>query len=209
MKKFIISIDAGTTSNRSILFDTKGNPIYSSQKEFTQFFPKSGWVEHNPEEIWSTTLKVLKNVIKRSKLLKGKILTIGITNQRETTILWDKYTGKPVYNAIVWQDRRSADYCNKLIKQKKKTIIYNKTGLLIDAYFSATKIKPMNATHIPSVNPIPAPFLSDKAFKIYCPKSSVPINAPIITINRAKTIVWLSPNIICGNAKGNSILNNL
>ena len=141
MKKFILSIDQGTTSSRAILFDLKGNPKYTSQMEFTQYFPKDGWVEHDPEEIWSTTLKVLKNVIKRSKLLKGKILTIGITNQRETTILWDKYTGKPVYNAIVWQDRRSADYCNKLIKQKKETIIYNKTGLLIDAYFSATKIK--------------------------------------------------------------------
>ena len=141
MGKFIAAIDQGTTSSRAILFDLKGNPKYTSQMEFTQYFPKDGWVEHDPEEIWSTTLKVLKNVIKRSKLLKGKILTIGITNQRETTILWDKYTGKPVYNAIVWQDRRSADYCNKLIKQKKETIIYNKTGLLIDAYFSATKIK--------------------------------------------------------------------
>jgi len=141
MKKFILSIDQGTTSSRAILFDLKGNPKYISQMEFTQYFPKDGWVEHDPEEIWSTTLKVVKNVIKRSQHLKGKILTIGITNQRETTILWDKYTGKPVYNAIVWQDRRSADYCNKLIKQKKETIIYNKTGLLIDAYFSATKIK--------------------------------------------------------------------
>ena len=141
MKKFILSIDQGTTSSRAILFDLKGNPKYVSQLEFKQFFPKDGWVEHDPEEIWSTTLKVVKNVIKKSKQLKGKILTIGITNQRETTILWDKYTGKPVYNAIVWQDRRSADYCNKLISQKKETIIYNKTGLLIDAYFSATKIK--------------------------------------------------------------------
>ena len=141
MKKFILSIDQGTTSSRAILFDLKGNPKYVSQLEFKQFFPRDGWVEHDPEEIWSTTLKVVKNVIKKSKQLKGKILTIGITNQRETTILWDKYTGKPVYNAIVWQDRRSADYCNKLITQKKETIIYNKTGLLIDAYFSATKIK--------------------------------------------------------------------
>ncbi len=141
MKKFILSIDQGTTSSRAILFDLKGNPKYTSQMEFTQYFPKDGWVEHDPEEIWSTTLKVIKNVIKKSKQLKGKIITIGITNQRETTILWDKSTGKPVYNAIVWQDRRSADYCNKLIKKKKETIIYNKTGLLIDAYFSATKIK--------------------------------------------------------------------
>jgi glycerol kinase len=141
MKKFIISIDQGTTSSRAILFDLKGKPVFTSQTEFTQYFPKDGWVEHDPEEIWKTTLKVLKEVIKKSKKLKGKVLTIGITNQRETTILWDKKTGKPVYNAIVWQDRRSSEYCKKLIKQKKETIIYNKTGLLIDAYFSATKIK--------------------------------------------------------------------
>ena len=141
MKKFIISIDQGTTSSRAILFDLKGKPIFVSQTEFTQYFPNDGWVEHDPEEIWKTTLKVLRNVIKKSKALKGKILTIGITNQRETTILWDKTTGKAVYNAIVWQDRRSSEYCKKLIRQKKETIIYNKTGLLIDAYFSATKIK--------------------------------------------------------------------
>ena len=141
MKKFIISIDQGTTSSRAILFDLKGKPIFTSQLEFTQYFPRDGWVEHDPEEIWKTTLKVLKEVIKKSKKLKGKVLTIGITNQRETTILWDKKTGKSVYNAIVWQDRRSSEYCKKLIKLKKETIIYNKTGLLIDAYFSATKIK--------------------------------------------------------------------
>ena len=141
MKKFIISIDQGTTSSRAILFNLKGQSVYVSQIEFTQYFPQDGWVEHNPDEIWKTTLKVLRDVIKKSKKLKGKILTIGITNQRETTILWDKTAGKPVYNAIVWQDRRSSEYCKKLIKQKKETIIYNKTGLLIDSYFSATKIK--------------------------------------------------------------------
>ena len=141
MKKFIISIDAGTTSNRAILFNLKGKPVFSSQKEFTQYFPKSGWVEHNPEEIWNTTKKVLKDVIFKAKRLKGKILTIGITNQRETTVLWDKKTGKPVYNAIVWQDRRTEDYCKKLRKQNKETVIFNKTGLLIDSYFSGTKIK--------------------------------------------------------------------
>ena len=141
MKKFIISIDQGTTSSRAILFDLKGKPVFTAQTEFTQYFPNDGWVEHNPEEIWKTTLKVLRQVISKSKKLKGKVLTIGITNQRETTILWDKASGKPVYNAIVWQDRRASEYCKKLIKQKKETIIYNKTGLLIDAYFSATKIK--------------------------------------------------------------------
>jgi len=139
--KFIISIDQGTTSSRAILFDLKGRPKFVSQMEFKQYFPKDGWVEHDPEEIWSSTKKVLKDVIAKSKKLNGKVLTIGITNQRETTILWDKHTGKTVYNAIVWQDRRSSEYCKKLIKQKKETIIYNKTGLLIDAYFSATKIK--------------------------------------------------------------------
>ena len=141
MKKFIISIDQGTTSSRAVLFNLKGESVYVAQTEFTQYFPKDGWVEHDPNEIWGTTLKVLKDVIKKSKKLKGKVLTIGITNQRETTILWDKITGKPVYNAIVWQDRRASNYCKKLIKQKKETIIYKKTGLLIDAYFSATKIK--------------------------------------------------------------------
>ena len=141
MKKFIAAIDQGTTSSRAILFNTSGVPEYSSQKEFNQYFPKDGWVEHNPNEIWSTTKKVLKDVINKSKKLKGKILTIGITNQRETTILWDRTTGKPVYNAIVWQDRRTSNFCEKLRKRKKETLIYNKTGLLIDPYFSATKVK--------------------------------------------------------------------
>ena len=141
MKKFIISIDAGTTSNRSILFDLKGKPIFSSQKEFTQYFPKNGWVEHDPEEIWITTIKTLKDVIKKARSLRGEVLTIGITNQRETTVLWDKKNGKTVYKAIVWQDRRTEDYCKKLRKQNKDTTIFNKTGLLIDPYFSGTKIK--------------------------------------------------------------------
>ena len=141
MKKFIISIDAGTTSNRTILFDLNGKPIFSSQKEFTQYFPKSGWVEHDPEEIWRTTLKTLKDVITKANKLKGKILAIGITNQRETTVLWDKKSGNPVYKAIVWQDRRQEDFCKKLRKKNKDTMIFNKTGLLIDSYFSGTKIK--------------------------------------------------------------------
>ena len=102
MKKFIISIDAGTTSNRSILFDLKGKPVFSSQKEFTQYFPKSGWVEHNPEEIWKTTVKTLKDVVQKAKKLRGKILSIGITNQRATTGLWDMKSGNAVYRAIGW-----------------------------------------------------------------------------------------------------------
>jgi glycerol kinase len=140
-KNFIISIDQGTTSSRAILFNLKGQPVYSSQEEFTQYFPKSGWVEHDPEEIWSSTKKTLKDVIKKSKKIKGKILTIGITNQRETTVLWNKKTGKAVYNAIVWQDRRQEEFCKKLRKQNKETLIFNRTGLLIDSYFSGIKIK--------------------------------------------------------------------
>ena len=141
MKKFIVAIDQGTTSSRAILFSLSGKTIFTSQKEFRQHFPKDGWVEHNPKEIWNTTRKVLTNVIAKSKKLKGKILTIGITNQRETTILWDKKTGKHVYNAIVWQDRRTAEFCKKYRTNKKERIINKKTGLLIDPYFSGTKIK--------------------------------------------------------------------
>lgn len=141
MSRFILAIDQGTTSSRAILFSLSGKPIYSSQKEFRQYFPKNGWVEHNPNEIWSTTKKVLIEVINKSKKLKGKILTIGITNQRETTILWDKKTGKPVYNAIVWQDRRTAEFCKKFKSKNREKLINRKTGLLIDPYFSGTKIK--------------------------------------------------------------------
>ena len=123
------------------MFDTKGNTKFISQYEFKQYFPRNGWVEHNPNEIWSTTLKALKQVIKKAKSLKGHILTIGITNQRETTILWNKKTGKPIYNAIVWQDRRTQDYCKLLKKKNYENLFRNKTGLFIDPYFSATKIK--------------------------------------------------------------------
>ncbi len=141
MKKFIVSIDQGTTSSRVVLFDTKGNIKFISQHEFKQFFPRNGWVEHNPNEIWSTTIKALKQVIKKAKSLKGHILTIGITNQRETTILWNKKTGKPIYNAIVWQDRRTQEYCKSLKNKNYENIFRKKTGLFIDPYFSATKIK--------------------------------------------------------------------
>ena len=141
MKKFIISIDQGTSSTRVILFDEKINIISKYQCEIKQYFPKSGWVEHDPNEIWSTTLRGLKNVIKKVNLLKGKIISIGITNQRETTIMWDKRTGRPIYKAIVWQDRRTQNYCDRLKKNRFEKIIKNKTGLYIDPYFSATKIK--------------------------------------------------------------------
>ena len=141
MKKFLVAIDQGTTSTRVILFDLEGNIKFRSQFEFKQYFPKNGWVEHNPNEIWLTTLKALKKVIKKASLLKGKILSIGITNQRETTILWNKKTGKPIYNAIVWQDRRTQEFCEKLKQKKYEKIFRKKTGLFIDPYFSATKIK--------------------------------------------------------------------
>ena len=141
MKNFIVAIDQGTTSTRSILFDLNGKPIFTCKKEFKQYFPKNGWVEHNPNEIWKTTINVLTKVINKSKKLKGKILTIGITNQRETIILWDKKTGKCVYNAIVWQDRRTHDLCKKLKKKGYEKIIRSRTGLILDPYFSGTKIK--------------------------------------------------------------------
>ena len=141
MKKLLVAIDQGTTSTRAILFDVKGNVKFISQFEFKQYFPKNGWVEHNPNEIWLTTLKALRKVIKKASDLKGNIISLGITNQRETTILWDKKTGKPVYNAIVWQDRRTQTYCEKLKKRKYEKSFRKKTGLFIDPYFSATKIK--------------------------------------------------------------------
>jgi len=141
LKKFIIAIDQGTTSSRAVLFDTKGRVKFISQYEFKQYFPKNGWVEHNPNEIWLTTLKALKQVINKATKIKGKIISIGITNQRETTILWNKKTGKPIYNAIVWQDRRTEKYCEILKNKKYEKIFRKKTGLFIDPYFSATKIK--------------------------------------------------------------------
>ena len=141
MKKFLVAIDQGTTSTKVILFDLKGNIKFKSQFEIKQYFPKNGWVEHNPNEIWLTTLKALKKIIKKAADFKGNIISLGITNQRETTILWNKKTGKPVYNAIVWQDRRTQIYCENLKKRKYEKIFRKKTGLFIDPYFSATKIK--------------------------------------------------------------------
>ncbi len=125
-KDYIISIDQGTTSTRAILFNTHGKSLVKSQLEFKQYFPKNGWVEHNPEEIWNKTKKVLVDVINKSKRLKGDILTIGITNQRETTILWDQVSGKAVYNAIVWQDRRTSDFCKRYRSNKRERLINKK-----------------------------------------------------------------------------------
>lgn len=138
--KFIISLDQGTTSSRSILFNSKGEEVFASQKEFKQIFPKSGWVEHDPLEILSSQLETLQDVISHSKKLEGKIIGIGITNQRETLVAWQKSTGKPIHNAIVWQDTRTSDFC-KEIKQSKGDLIQQKTGLIVDSYFSGSKAK--------------------------------------------------------------------
>ena len=140
-KKYILSIDAGTTSSRAILFNKNAESIGIAQYEFTQFFPKEGWVEHDALEIWNTQLRAIKNVIKNSNVRPDEIDSIGITNQRETTVIWNKDNGQPIYNAIVWQDRRTASYCDKLKEDNKSELIQNKTGLVIDAYFSGTKIK--------------------------------------------------------------------
>jgi len=141
MKKYILALDQGTTSSRAIIFDHDGLPVSSAQKEFRQHFPKPGWVEHDPAEIWSSQLEVAKKAITAAKLRSSDIASIGITNQRETTIVWNRKTGKPVHRAIVWQDRRTADFCDKLKEQGYTATIRKKTGLIIDAYFSATKIR--------------------------------------------------------------------
>ena len=141
MKKYILSIDAGTTSSRAILFDKNGKQISISQFEFTQIFPKESWVEHDPVEIWETQLRAIKDVVSKSSINVEEIDSIGITNQRETTVVWNKKTGKPVYNAIVWQDRRTAFICDELEKKGFEKLFYEKTGLVLDAYFSGTKIK--------------------------------------------------------------------
>ena len=140
MKKFLVAIDQGTTSSRAILFDLQGNIKLTSQFEFTQYFPKNGWVEHNPNEIWASTIKALKNVIRKASTLKGKILSIGITNQRETTILWNKKTGKAIYNAIVWQDRRTQEYCEKLKKKNMRILLEKKLDYLLIHIFRLQKL---------------------------------------------------------------------
>lgn len=136
-----MAMDQGTTSSRSIIFDHKGNIISSGQKEFKQHFPKSGWVEHDPLEIWETQAEVTKQAISEANLTAKDLVAIGITNQRETVIVWDKKTGEPIYNAIVWQDKRTSDYCEALKKDGKDEVVREKTGLLLDPYFSGTKIK--------------------------------------------------------------------
>ena len=141
MQQYILALDQGTTSSRAIIFDKKGSIVSSAQKEFTQFFPQSGWVEHDANEIWSTQFGVAAEAISKAGLSAENIAAIGITNQRETTIVWDRNTGVPVYNAIVWQDKRTASFCDELKAKGLDKLIQEKTGLIIDAYFSATKVK--------------------------------------------------------------------
>jgi glycerol kinase len=139
--KFIIALDQGTTSSRAVLFDEQGQVVGIAQQEFRQIFPQSGWVEHDPNEIWNTQQDVLRRVIQDNNIKPHSIAAIGITNQRETTVIWDRKTGEPVYNAIVWQDKRTAAICEDLIKKGLKEHVRDVTGLVIDSYFSATKIK--------------------------------------------------------------------
>ncbi|HCW08908.1 MAG TPA: glycerol kinase, partial [Cytophagales bacterium] len=139
--KFIIALDQGTTSSRAVLFNEKGSIVGIAQQEFTQIFPQSGWVEHDPNEIWSTQLGVLQRVIAENKVDAKSIAAIGITNQRETTVVWNRATGEPIYNAIVWQDKRTANICEELKSKGLTDYVRQNTGLVIDSYFSGTKIK--------------------------------------------------------------------
>lgn len=141
MEQYILSLDQGTTSSRAILFNKKGEIVHIAQKEFTQHFPKPGWVEHNANEIWGSILAVIAGVLSEASVKPEQVAAIGITNQRETTVVWDKHTGLPVYNAIVWQSRQTADICEQLKQQGYDELFRAKTGLLIDAYFSGTKVK--------------------------------------------------------------------
>lgn len=141
MEKYILSLDQGTTSSRAILFNHKGEIVETGQKEFEQFFPKPGWVEHNANEIWTSILASISDVLRKSDVEPSQIAGIGITNQRETTVVWDKNTGKPIYRAIVWQSRQTADICDKLREDGHSDTFRDKTGLLLDPYFSGTKIK--------------------------------------------------------------------
>ena len=139
--KYILALDQGTTSSRAIVFNKRGTVVAVAQKEFTQYFPQPGWVEHNPFEIWKSQLSVAKSVLRKAKITAKDVAAIGITNQRETTIVWDRKTGKPVANAVVWQDRRTAGICDELRRNHADRTIQKKTGLILDAYFSATKIR--------------------------------------------------------------------
>ena len=139
--KYILALDQGTTSSRAIIFDRAGEVIAVAQKPFEQIFPKPGWVEHDPSEIWYTQSSVAAEAVAKADLTGENIAARGMKNQRETVVIWDRETGMPVYNAIVWQDRRTAQYCDELKASGKSEMIRQKTGLLIDPYFSATKVK--------------------------------------------------------------------
>ena len=141
MEKYILALDQGTTSSRAIIFDHAGHIVSLAQKEFTQIFPRSGWVEHDANEIWSTQIGVAAEAVTKAGLSVHQIAAIGITNQRETAVVWSRKTGKPIYNAIVWQDRRTAGFCDQLKAEGKSALIQQKTGLVIDAYFSGTKVR--------------------------------------------------------------------
>jgi len=141
MNQFILAMDQGTTSSRAIVFNHSGLPVATAQKEFTQIYPKPGWVEHNPEEIWSTQIGVATEALAKAGIKSSDVAGIGITNQRETTVVWNRITGRPVHNAIVWQDRRTADFCDRLKAEGTDRTILEKTGLIVDAYFSATKVR--------------------------------------------------------------------
>lgn len=138
---YIMAIDQGTTSSRAILFDKEGTITHVAQQEFKQHFPKAGWVEHDPKEIWSSVLSVIAKVLSEKDVKEEQVAAIGITNQRETTVVWDKKTGKPIYNAIVWQSRQTAEICEELQKAGHEELFHQKTGLRLDAYFSGTKVK--------------------------------------------------------------------
>ncbi len=140
MTDFVLAIDQGTTSSRAIMFDGDHLPVASAHKELNQYFPRSGWVEHDPGDIWQTTLSTCREVIAKTGARPGEIAAIGITNQRETTVVWDRKTGKPLHRAIVWQDRRTADICSELKESGHQPMLTERTGLLLDPYFSGTKI---------------------------------------------------------------------
>ena len=155
MEKYVLALDQGTSSSRSILFNQKGDICAVAQREFTQYFPTPGWVEHDPQEIWSSQRDVMLEALRQVGSDGGDIVALGITNQRETTIVWDATTGEPVYNAIVWQDRRTCEYCDSLKEAGLVEDIRQRTGLIVDAYFSATKIRWIGGEQLPAFLSLP------------------------------------------------------
>ena len=140
MAQFILALDQGTTSSRALVIRPDGSVAAVAQKEFTQYFPQPGWVEHDPEEIWQSQLAVARAALRRAKIQASDLAAIGITNQRETTVVWDRRTGQPIHRAIVWQDRRTADRCDRLRRSGQAELFTERTGLIVDAYFSGTKL---------------------------------------------------------------------